>query len=73
MKRKDLTTLREKKLEELKKMVNEKKIELTKVHLNLVSGKEKNVKKARNLKIEIAQILTIIGEGQLSDKEKKVE
>ncbi len=51
-----------KKTEDLNKKVIEKKLELMKLLSNKVSKADKNVKKGRNLKKEIAQILTRIRE-----------
>lgn len=72
MKKKDLTSLREKKVEDLKKLVEEKKSELRKTQTELASKKEKNLKKVKNLKIEIAQVLTLIREGQLIVKKEQI-
>lgn len=54
MKKNEKLSLRTRKLEELKKTVSEKKRELL-----------KNLKKRKNLRREIAQILTIIREREL--------
>ncbi len=72
MKKKDLASLREKKIEDLKKLVKEKKDELKKAQIKLVSGKEKNLKKVKNLKTEIAQMLTLIRESQLIVKKEQI-
>jgi len=55
--------LREKKEEELKNLLSEKRDKLQEVKFNLSSGRVKNVKEARNLKKDIARILTILNEG----------
>lgn len=65
MKKKDITELRSKKLEELVRQVSDKKIDLVKTHANMKVAKEKNIRKARTLRGEIAKILTIIREKQL--------
>ena len=62
MKKNDYKNLRTKKAEDLQKMVSAKKLELMKLLSNKVSKADKNVKKGRNLKKEIAQILTRIRE-----------
>lgn len=59
MKRKDLEGLKTKKATELLKMVRERKLELAKALAMASAGREKNLKKAKNLRREIAQILTI--------------
>lgn len=70
MKRNDLATLRQKEVKDLEKMLKEKKAELAKIGVNTALGKEKNVKKAANLRREISQILTIIRESQILKKEE---
>ncbi len=62
MKKNDYKNLKTKKIEDLKKMVSEKKLELTRLLSNKVSKADKNLKKGRNLKKEIAQILTLVRE-----------
>lgn len=59
------------KTEDLKKKVFEKKLELMKLLSNKASKGDKNLKKGRNLKKEIAQILTIIKEKEIIGKESK--
>jgi len=53
------------KIEDLKKKVFEKKLELMKLLSNKASKGDKNLKKGRNLKKEIAQILTLVRESEL--------
>ena len=53
------------KIEDLKKKVFEKKLELMKLLSNKASKGDKNLKKGRNLKKEIAQILTLVREMEL--------
>lgn len=62
MKRNDFKNIKTKKTEDLKKMVSEKKLELIKLLSNKSSKGEKNLKKGRNLKKEIAQVLTLVCE-----------
>ena len=54
--------LREKKKDELKKLLSQKREKLQEVKFNLSSGRVKNVKEARNIKKDIARILTILNE-----------
>lgn len=58
-----LDQLREKKEEELRKLLSDKKEKLREVKQNLASGRVKNVKEARSIKKDIARILTILNEG----------
>lgn len=69
MKKKDLVSLRKKEVKELEKMVEEKKAKALNTHVKMQAGQEKNLKKVKNMKKEIAQILTIIKEKKLSEEE----
>ncbi|KKQ26286.1 MAG: 50S ribosomal protein L29 [Candidatus Woesebacteria bacterium GW2011_GWA1_37_8] len=71
MKKNELKTVRAKSSEELGKTLNDKKQDLEKIQLDLASGKEKNLKKVKNLKREIAQLLTVINEKTLIEAEKR--
>lgn len=71
MKRKDLLDLKTKEVKDLNKILGEKKAELEKVMVNVPAGKEKNLKKANNLRRDISQILTIIREKEIREKEEK--
>ena len=73
MKRNDYKNLKIKKIEDLKKSVAEKKLELLKLLSNKVSKADKNLMKGRNLKKEIAQILTLVKEMEIIGKMKKEE
>lgn len=73
MKKKDLYKFREKSGSELKKVLRDKKLELLRVSVNIKASKEKNLKKAYNLKRDIAQLKTIKKEKELIDKEKKAK
>jgi ribosomal protein L29 len=68
MKKKELTSLRSKSLEELKKSLAEKMAEVSLFFSSLKAGKEKNSSKGKNLRREIAQILTIIKEKEIIEK-----
>jgi len=61
MKKRELSQMREKKTNELVKIVAEKKKELVTVYGRVKVGRETNLKKAKNLRLDIAQILSIIG------------
>ncbi len=71
MKKKDLQDLRNKKIVELDKIVDKKKKESIMADIKMGTGQEKKIKKVKNLKREIAQILTIIREKQIIEKESK--
>lgn len=64
---KALKTFRSKKTEDLKKDVVAKKLELAKEFSELKAGKSNNPKKKRELKRDIAKILTIIRETELKN------
>lgn len=68
MKKTEFKNLKTKKIEELKKLVRPKKLEITKTLAKIAGGQEKNLKKARNLKRELAQVLTIIKEMEIMSK-----
>lgn len=72
MKNKDLQELRNKKVVELDKIVAKKKQETIMADAKMKTGQEKKIKKVKNLRREIAQVLTIIREKEiLGEKEKK--
>lgn len=71
MKKKDLIKFREKSQKELQKAVDEKKLELLKVSANIKVAKEKNLKKASNLRHDIAQLMTIGRENELIEETQK--
>ncbi len=64
MKTKEFTELKSKKKIELFKLVNAKKLELTKITSRIYAGREKNVKKGRNLRRDIAQIMSLTKEAK---------
>jgi ribosomal protein L29 len=70
MKKKDLAELRLKEIKEIENLLSKKKLELMVLISKLTAGGEKNLKKGRNLKKEIAQILTIIKEKKLIETMK---
>ncbi len=78
MKRKEFNELKNKKIEDLNKMVVSKKLEAEKAAMKIVGGKEKNIKLERNLRAEIAKILTLVREKEIIESlevksEKKEE
>lgn len=71
MKKKDLMKLRERKLEDLKSLADKTRDELIKIGLNLAAKREKNLKMVKSQRRELAQILTIIKEKEILQKESK--
>ena len=73
MKKKDVETLRGKEVAEIKKALAGKRADLIKAQVEMYGGKEKNLKKAKNLRREVAQMLTIIKEREILESEAKSE
>ena len=68
MKTRELTSLRKKSLDEIKSLLEQKKLEAVESFAKMKAGQEKNLKRAKNLKREIAQIMTVFQEYNLSKK-----
>jgi ribosomal protein L29 len=68
MKKKDLTEMKSKTLAELRKVAVQKRVEANNAGMKISAGKEKNLKSFKNLRREIAQILTIIKEKEIVEK-----
>lgn len=60
MKIKELKDIKTKDVKDLEKTVSKLKMDLSKNAVKVAGGKEKNLKVARNIRKEIAQLLTII-------------
>lgn len=78
MKKKEYNELRGKSVKDLEKIVFAKKKEAEKAKMQILGGKEKNLKLKRNLSSEIAKILTLIREKEIIEslqpkEEKKAE
>lgn len=81
MKRKELNELRGKDTKALNKLIAAKKAEITKVKVDINVSKEKNLKKLKNLRHDVAQVMTLVKEKDLigveeideMDKEKEVK
>ena len=73
MKKKDLLELRNKKIAELDKIVIKKRQESVMANAKMKTGQEKKIKKVKNLKHDIAQVMTIIREKQILEKKEKEE
>lgn len=70
MKLKDLQNLRTKAVSELEKIVFEKKKEAALTHAKIKAGQEKNISKVKRIRRDIAQILTVIREREIMEKEQ---
>jgi len=68
MKKKDLLELRKKSLAELGNLAREKSMQIIKTKAEMLSGKEKNLKKVKNLKNELSKILTIAREKEIMER-----
>lgn len=62
MKSKEFKELKTKKANELIKLLDEKRVELTKITSKMYAHREKNLKKGKILRREIAQIMTVKGQ-----------
>jgi len=71
MKKQQSKDLRTKDLKALTKLAQEKKLEYYKALSEIKAGKEKNLKKAKFIKKELAQIKTIETEKRLAESENK--
>ncbi|MCX6704181.1 MAG: 50S ribosomal protein L29 [Candidatus Woesebacteria bacterium] len=71
MKRKDYTDLKGKTIAELTKMASVKRTDAIKKKMQSLAGKEKNLKVYRDLRVEIAKILTLIREKEILGKIQK--
>ena len=69
MKKKDLSEARAKDTKEIAKLIEDKKLKLDKVRVEISAGEEKNVKAVANLKREIAQLMTVLKEKEIMEKE----
>ena len=68
MKRKDYNELKGKTIKELVKLAGDKKNESIKEKMKILGGKEKNLKVHRNLRTEVAKILTLAREKEILEK-----
>ena len=71
MKIKDFKDIKSKELKDLKKVLSEKKKDAAKKRMEIFSGKDKNLKLSKNLRKDIAQILTLIREKEIMEKLNK--
>lgn len=69
MKTKELKNLKEKEVGELEKQVSELKKKVVLIYMNIRIGKEKNLKVVKNLRRDLAQVLTILSQKKGETKE----
>ena len=70
MKKKDIISLRSKEAIELAKLVGQMRLEIVKTKANIPASKEKNLKKVKNLRHDLAQVVTLMREKQIMEKAK---
>ncbi|KKR30297.1 50S ribosomal protein L29 [Candidatus Woesebacteria bacterium RIFCSPHIGHO2_01_FULL_39_32] len=70
MKKKDIISLRSKEAIELAKLVGQMRLEIVKTKANISASKEKNLKKVKNLRHDLAQVVTLMREKQIMEKAK---
>lgn len=73
MKKKELSNLRAKRKDELSNLLSAKRAEIIKIKASMKVAKEKNLKKVKNARREVSQILTLIREREIFEKEAKDE
>ncbi len=71
MKRKEFTDLKTKQIKDLLKMVSAKSLEAGKKQMEVSGGKEKNLRSVKNIRKDIARILTLIKEKQIIETLEK--
>jgi ribosomal protein L29 len=71
MKKKDTQSQKAKSIKELKGQTSNLRQKLIETEMAVVIGKEKNLKKAKNLKREIARTLTLIREKEILENKIK--
>jgi len=69
MKRREINELRTKSKEELTELAEKTRLEITKAKAYISALKEKNLKKVKNLRHDLAQILSILREKDIIEKE----
>ncbi len=68
MKKKDLRSYNLKKADELENELKSLKLDFTKTKLNIISGREKNLKKAKNIGKSISQITMLLNHKKTEEK-----
>lgn len=73
MKIKELNNTRTKDLKTIETLLTKKRLEMSKIQVKILSGKEKNLKTMKFIKKEIAQLLTLINEKKLISETEDVK
>jgi ribosomal protein L29 len=73
MKKKEVTDLKTKDVKELDKKVVSLRLEIAKSKAETKSSTEKNLRKVKNLRKDLSQVLTIIREKDIIMSEEKTE
>lgn len=68
-----IAELRKKPKKSLEKILWEKKERLRSLHFDLAAGKVKNVREIRQIKRDIARLLTLLKEQRTENKEQKLK
>ncbi|MCH7729924.1 50S ribosomal protein L29 [Patescibacteria group bacterium] len=68
MKKNDLNSLRAKTVAELRKEAAKRQVELSSFYAKIKAGQEKNLKRAKNARRDLAQILTLIRQKELLEQ-----
>lgn len=71
MKTKDFKKVREQELKQIYATLAKKKKDAALASAKMAAGKVKNLKKYKNLKKDIAQLLTVITEKEIVDRESR--
>lgn len=70
MKKKELNDLRKKDMKSLEMLVVTKRADLAKTEIDIKIAREKNLKKAKNIRKDVAKLMSIIHEMKLADVRK---
>lgn len=73
MKKKEFSELKNKAVEKLWSEAEAIRLSIFRFKAELRAGKEKNFKKGKNLRKDLSQILTVIKEKEMTEKQQKAE
>lgn len=71
MKKSGLSKFRSKSIKDLEKIVADKRLELIRTKADIISAREKNLKKSKTLRRELSQILTLLREKKIIELESE--
>jgi len=71
MKKKDFENIKTKDIADLQKLAAEKRLEVAKLFAKIKAGQEKNPKVMKMTRRELAQILTLVRQKEIAEKEGK--